>query len=167
MSQPGNVNGLLVPLILPVMDLVHAIPGVLGLHQVRLTLKSWLWTAADGGHRMGTGTPVPRPDLVIGAVDWRDGTTIVPPHVEGTSGDPEVDVDYISIAWFTADGVTQLGGFTSAQLNPPDAHGLETQYELAWPAGPRRYVLGPRGLTTHKSLRYRMHLVADDRRVPF
>jgi hypothetical protein len=162
----GPPTGLLPQILRPVVALIRAnVPGVLGLHQVPVTLKSWLWTAADGGNRIDTGVPVPYPDLQVGHYDVNG--VLQNTHVEGTAGDPSVTVKWITPAWFAQDGVTQVGGFTVEQLVPSEAPGFEYLYLLGWPQGPRAYCVGPRGVKTEKMLHYTLDLVSVDRRVPF
>jgi len=157
--------GLYPPVLLPVLDLIRGIPAGL-LRQVRVTRKSWQWTGTDGSHRVNHGRPIPLPDLEIGPkVPWSGA--VGPPHVIGTSGDVEVDIINLNPAYFE-NGV-QVGGYSPDDLNVLDGTppGVEWQYILQWPQGPRRYVLAPRGFTTSASLHYNIHLVATERVVPF
>jgi hypothetical protein len=158
-------SGLATPPLLPALSLVRATAGFLGMNQVSVTLTSWVWTAADGRNDIGTGTPTPNASLPIG--DVFPGSGLQNPKVIGTSGDPEVTIDLITPAYYAADGVTQLGGFTPDQLNPLDSPGLEYLYVLGWPQGPRNYALSARGVEFHRPMHYTLHLIAVDRAVPF
>lgn len=161
MAEPPR--GLLPPILRPMLAILRGFVGFVGMHQVPLVLRSQLWTAADGGHRIGTGVAAPLPDLVIGHVfPPGPGGSVQPPHIEGTNGDPEITVSWITPAAYAADGVTQLYGFTTAQLNPAEAPGFEYWYTAQWPQGPRNYALGARGVQFEKSLHYVLHLVAID-----
>jgi hypothetical protein len=135
--------------------------GLLGLHQVPVLLRSWTYSSG----KQGTGTIIPNPDLIPGAAS-PPGGTVQNPHVRGEPSDVEIVVDYITPAWSNTTG---SGGFTTAQLNPPDqAGGFTWLYVVSWPAGARNYVLGPRGLDGGgHALHYTLHLKSTDRRVPF
>lgn len=167
MAVQGPARGSVVPKLLRPLAQIRAVVGQLGLHQVPVTLKSWLWTSAGGAHRVGTGVTVPLPDLQIGHVSASAPGVVQPPHVVGTSGDPAVTIDYLTPAFFAEDGVTQLGGYRVDQLNLLDQPGLEHIFVLAWPQGPRNYVLAPRGLNTSKSMHYTLQLISTDQVVPF
>jgi hypothetical protein len=155
-------RGQIIPHLLRPLDRVRGLIAALGLNQIPVTLKSWVWSSG----RIQTGVAVPRADLVIGSVP-PGSLTPQPPVVRGTSGDLSVLVEYLTPAFYDVDGVTQIGGYTPAQLIPDDAPGLEWLYELTWPIGPRRYIVEPRGIDTSKPLHYSLRLVSIDRKVPF
>ncbi len=145
-----------------VSGMVVDVAGVLGTVEAN---GQWVAFVVDASHLELVGTTFAHAYTGGGTLSWTQ--TVVPPHARGTSGDVEMGVQYITPAWFAADGVTQLGGYTPAQLAPADAPGLECAYFFAWPHGGRYYALAGRGLDTSNPLHYGLKLVGTDRKVPW
>lgn len=135
----------------------RGIAPALGMHQVRVVVRTRTYTG--GKTQVGPSTAV---DLVLGAPDPSTGQ-ILPPHVHGTSGDPELTVGPLT----PFDPVVAPRGFTLAQLNPPDAAGVEHYYVVTFPGGiVRPYVLLPHGLDATNPLHITLKLKLLDRKVP-
>lgn len=144
--------------VLGVLQAVRGIPGALDMHTVRVAVRTKTWSSG----KIQTGTSK-FAELVIGSPSPFGGA-IVPPHVDGTYGDPEVTVGPIQ----PFDPVTSPRGFTPAQLNPGESPGVEYYYWITYPDGVGRpYVVMPRGLDTKNPLHYTVKLRTLDRKVPF
>jgi hypothetical protein len=136
----------------------RAIAPSLGFHDVRVVVRTRTWSSG----RVQTGVPTVA-DLAVGAPDPASGA-ILPPHVEGTSGDVEITVGPVT----PFDPVAAPRGYTAAQLNPSAAAGVEYYYLVTFPDGvSRAFVLTPRGMDTSRPLRVMLKLRALDRAVPF
>jgi hypothetical protein len=143
--------------LLGVLQTARGIAPALGLHRVTVSVRTRTWS----GH-VQTGTSAVS-TVVLGAPDPISGA-MLPPHVAGTSGDPEVTVGPLT----PFDPVTAPRGFTVAQLNPGPAPNVESYWLLTFPDGvSRQYQVVPRGIDTTRPLHYTVKLKALDRKLPF
>ena len=137
--------------LLSVVDDAREIVAELGMHQVRCSVNTRVWS-------LGFNTGVPTDSVLV---IWPT------PHVVGTSGDPEVTVGPITPAYPATWG-TRAGGFTPQQLNPAMIANTEYYWLLTFYDGiSRQYELEPRGLNTDRAMRYICRLRVLGRRMPF